>query len=617
MILVNYSKQTLKTAIIFVVLILGLSNFASAQTASEREAKVKEYVKYLSSEDLEGREPGHPGNFKASEYILNMFKAIGLQPINGKFTSEFDITTGLKPGTKCSTVFTTLIERPGVPKEMWHPQERKWTVGEDYQPLSASRKDTVSGELIFAGFGITCEEKGYDDYAGIEASGKIAILLTDSPFDRKNDDLKRYRSLNYKIGNAINHGVRGIILVKVQGDSANVFFPLKQEHIAHSGDIVLVQANRTSIAKFFPRNISLLPLEQEIIKKETPKSFVIPNTKVAIDVDIEKLRTPVSNVFAMVKGTDAKLSDEYIVVGGHFDHLGWGAEGTLYTGKKPMIHYGADDNASGVSAFLDMARGIAQKPLRRSVIFVGFNCEEMGLLGSSAFVKNPPVPNEKIVFMLNLDMVGRLNSEKKLNILGVGTGKTLTAIIDSLALMDSVDITKAKEGIGPSDHTSFFLHKIPVSMFFTGVHGDYHRPTDTWDKLNYAGIVRISDFGEHLIRTIGNNTDRMEYVNQAFASMSDSTKQMKRGNGAWFGIVPNFEESESGFIISGTSDGSPAQKAGMLAGDVITKFGDAVIKNLYDLNSALSEKKPGDVVNVVFIRHGKEMSIEVKLTSRN
>lgn len=606
----------LSSAIIGVFLCAGMYLSASAPDA-QREEKIKECVKYLSSEELEGRQPATDGNKKATEYIINAFKSLGLEPIGGKYSSEFDITTGLTPGAKCSAVFRTLIERPGVPKEMWRAQERKWNINEDYYPLAASRKDSVSGELIFAGFGISCEEKGYDDYAGLSSEGKIAIILTESPFSKSDDELKRYSSLNYKISNAINHGVKGIILVKVQGDSANVFYPLKAEHFPHFGDIVVIQANRTSIAKYFPRNISLLPLEQEIVANRQPKSFLIPNNTITINVEIEKLRTPVSNVFALAKGTDPKLSGEYIIVGAHFDHLGWGEEGSLSGSKKPSIHYGADDNASGVAAMLDLAEAIKKLPTRRSVLFVGFNCEEKGLLGSAAFVKDPQLPLENAVFMLNIDMIGRLKSESKLNLLGVGTAKNLSATIDSLVALDSMPVAKAKEGIGPSDHTSFFLRKVPVTMFFSGVHGDYHRPTDTWDKLEYPGIVRASDLAFKLVSTIANRDERPEFVNEAFAAMSDTTKKMLRGNGAWFGIVPNFEESESGFIISGTSEGSPAQKAGLMAGDIITKFADKKIKNLYDLNSAISESKPGDVVGVTYLRNGREMHVEVKLSSRN
>ncbi len=610
-------KLIMRACLTVSVFLCALMYLGASAPDARREEKIKEIVKYLASEELEGREPATEGNKKASDYIINAFKSLGLEPINGKYFSDFDITTGLAPGAKCSTIFKTLVERPGVPKEMWRAQERKWNLNEDYYPLAASRKDSVSGELVFAGFGISSEEKGYDDYAGLASEGKIAIILTESPFDKSKDELKHYRSLSYKIGNAINHGVKGIILVKVQGDSANVFFPLKSEHIAHSGDVVIIQANRNSIAKYFPRNISLLPLEQEIVASEKPKSFLIPNNTVTINVDIEKQRTPVSNVFALAKGTDSKLSDEYIVVGAHFDHLGWGEEGSLSASKKPAIHYGADDNASGVAAMLDLAEAVKKHPLRRSVLFVGFNCEEKGLLGSAAFVKDPPLPLEKAVFMLNIDMVGRLKKDSKLNLLGVGTAKNLQSTIDSLVALDSMPIAKAKEGIGPSDHTSFFLRKVPVTMFFSGVHGDYHRPSDTWDKLEYPGIVRASDLAFKLVATIANRDERPEFVNEAFAAMNDTTKKMLRGNGAWFGIVPNFEESESGFIISGTSEGSPAQKAGLLAGDIITKFGSKKIKDLYDLNAAISESKPGDVVSVTYLRNGRETHVDVKLTTRN
>jgi len=590
------------------------SSYAQKAT-SEAALKIAEYVKFLASDELEGRYPGTPGNYRAADFIESKLKEFGLQPIAGTYRQTFPFPVAYKISEKNIVIWEKLIEKPGIPKEMWKSIPKNWSVNVDFQPLAISENGTVSGEVVFAGYGITAKDLDYDDYENIDVKGKIVIVLSDSAEGKPKDErFIPYSKLSYKAMNAREHGAVGIIFVKVQSDSANVFYPLKVSSFNKSSGIIAIQASRTEIAKFFPKGANLYPTEMEMQKTKKPKSFLIPDTKVTITVDISKETVEVPNVFGLIKGTDPELSKEYIVIGAHFDHLGWGTENSLYRGKTPAIHNGADDNASGVSAILHLAEQLSKNPLKRSVIVVAFNGEEEGLLGSAYFVKNPPVPIEQIVLMLNFDMVGRLR-ENKLNIFGTGSSTTFDKVIDSVAVLDSLILTKGTEGYGPSDHSSFYSSKVPVLFLFTGAHSDYHMPSDDAEKIDCDGILKVTGFALKVLERYGNSTEKPDYI------VVPVEKKESQGNApgyakVWFGIVPNFEDNPQGLKITGVSPGSPAEKAGLQSDDIITKFGGKTVKNLMDLTYLLREYKPNDVVDVVVIRGGKELVFKVKLVAR-
>ncbi|MBI5324953.1 MAG: M28 family peptidase, partial [Ignavibacteriae bacterium] len=307
-------------------------------------------------------------------------------------------------------------------------------------------------------------------------------------------------------------------------------------------------------------------------------------------------------------------SDEYFIVGAHFDHLGWGEVNSFYKGKVPQIHHGADDNASGVSALIELASIFKNNPLRRSIIFISFNAEELGLQGSAWYVKNPLVPLKKTDFMLNMDMIGRMK-DNRLNLMGTGSSARFSNIADSLSLVDSIKIIKVNEAYGPSDHASFYSKNIPVMMMFTDLHLDYHRPSDEIDKINFDGLAHLTLFAEHTLRAVDSYDTKPDY--QVIKSADTSNIPKERGYGkVWFGVVPDFEENPNGLKISGTAGGSPAQKAGLISGDIITKFGDKTVKNLYDLTYCLKAFNPGDVVDIFILRADKEMKLKCTLESR-
>lgn len=609
-------KMKVHIKILF-LLLLSAFNVIFAQKATTFEAqKVADYVRYLSSDELEGRFPGTDGNFKAAKFIENKFNEFGLKPLNNNYRQNFSFPIKYNISEKTTIIWNKLIERPGVPKEMWKTIPKKWNLGKDFQPLAISDNGTVSGEIAFVGYGITAKEINYDDYEGVDVKGKIVIILSDSAEGQPKDErFIPYSKLSYKAMNAREHGAIGAIFVKVQSDSANVFYPLKVSSMVKNSHLIIVQANRTEIAKFFPSFANLYPVEMELQKTKKPKSFILPNTSVTITVEMTKEYVDVPNIFGIIPGTDTVLSNEYIVIGAHFDHLGWGTENSLYRGKNPQIHNGADDNASGVSAILYLSEKIAQNPLRRSVIVIAFNGEEEGLLGSSYFIHNPPINLEKITLMINFDMVGRLR-ENKLYIFGTGSSTTFDHVIDSVALLDSLILTKGTEGYGPSDHSSFYSAKIPVLFLFTGAHSDYHLPNDDFEKVNCDGIIKVADYAFKILQRYGNSDEKPDYL-VVKSQKKDSLRNGSSGYAkVWFGIIPNFEDNPQGLRISGVSPGSPAEKAGLQADDIITKMGTKSIKNLYDLTYVLREFNPNEVVDVVVFRSGKEMTFKVKLVAK-
>ena len=299
-----------------------------------------------------------------------------------------------------------------------------------------------------------------------------------------------------------------------------------------------------------------------------------------------------------------------MVVGAHFDHLGHGEIQIRHRSRWPQIYNGADDNASGVAAMLELARRFKDNPPARSIIFVSFNGEELGLLGSSYFVDNPPVPLDKIKAMFNFDMVGRLKD--KIIIFGTNSSRTLRSIVDNIANADSVSIAKNAENYGPSDHASFIEKKIPALFFFTGTHKDYNTPNDDWNRINYKGLIEVVDFVEKVIRQ-ADAENEIDYVAEKEHSHNSHYKDKIKVS---FGSIPDFAHTEQGFVIKGCRENTPCEEIGMQAGDIMVEFAGMKVKDIKDFTIALMKVNPGDTVKVVYIHDGKKISKEVQLNAK-
>jgi aminopeptidase YwaD len=323
---------------------------------------------------------------------------------------------------------------------------------------------------------------------------------------------------------------------------------------------------------------------------------------------------PTQNVVAMQPGADPSLRGEYLVIGAHYDHLGRSSFDAMDPDAKDAIRHGADDNASGTAAVLELARRFHAAPARRPIIFVNFSGEELGVLGSEYFVAHAPVALDSIDAMLNFDMVGRLRNDK-LIVYGVATAREMRAILDSANLArPPLSISAVGDGFGPSDHASFYAKQIPVLQFFTDMHEDYHRATDVTSKINVPGEARVIDYAERVAREIADRPARLTYVRSAQPPprMSGSP-----GNGTYFGSVPDMSGSDvPGVKLAGVTAGSPADKAGVKAGDIIVEFGGRPVNDIYAYTDAIGAHKPGDVVQVVVVRGGRRLAFTATLGKR-
>ena len=320
---------------------------------------------------------------------------------------------------------------------------------------------------------------------------------------------------------------------------------------------------------------------------------------------------PTQNVVAVIPGTEASLRHEYVIVGAHYDHLGRNAFNSMDPSAGDAIRPGADDNASGTAAVMELARLFARRPTKRSIMLVNFSGEELGVLGSEYFVAHPPVKLDSAQLYMNFDMVGRLRDDK-LIVYGVATATQLKPLLDSLnAAVGHFALSAVGDGYGPSDHSSFYAAGVPVLHYFTDVHEDYHRATDVASKINIPGEARVIDFAAAAVRELGDRPGRLTFVS------APPPKRTMAGGGAWFGSVPDMGAVDvSGVRLAGVTAGSPADKAGALKGDVIVEFGGETVKDIYDYSAALGKHKPGDTVTVVVVRDGKRVTLTAVLGTR-
>ncbi len=318
------------------------------------------------------------------------------------------------------------------------------------------------------------------------------------------------------------------------------------------------------------------------------------------------------NVVGLLPGSGT-LAGQTLVIGAHYDHLGRGGFGAMDAPESTgVVHNGADDNASGTVALLEMARRLKadRASNRRTIVFIAFSGEELGLLGSTYYVKHPVRPLETTYAMLNLDMVGRLG-DRKLAVFGTETAKEFPALLDSVTTRDQMPVAGTGDGYGSSDHESFYTQNIPVLHFFSGMHEDYHRSTDDWPKIDLPGLVRVARVAGDMAERLATRAAPLTYVKvEARRSVSSG------GYGAYLGTIPDMTESPGGVLLSGVRAGSPAEEAGLKGGDILIQLGDHVIKNLYDMTDALNAYRPGDTVVVVFLRDGQRTEAQATLRKR-
>jgi len=582
----------------------------SLAQSQDTTAELQKHAKYLASEQLTGRGVDTPGIKLAKDYIAAEFAKHGLKPggDNGSYFQGFDVAVGVT--IKEPSAFKLASEAPLVPAEQW-------------VALGLSTSNKVESELVFAGYGITATDYGYDDYAGVDVKGKIAVVLryepppknSNSPF-KKYPEYSAHSALRTKANNAREHGAVGMILVDMNRPSDN------QELLSTSsslwrggGSLVAVQVKRDFMeSRLAVLGISLSALKKKIDSAEKPASIPLAGLSATLQVTLEEVRKRAENVVAVLPGGDSSPGQETIVIGAHYDHLGFGHFGARDAGAAGNIHFGADDNASGTAVLLDLARRLAQLPVKpaRSVVFVAFSAEELGLYGSRHFVERAPLISPAKA-MINLDMVGRLRGNR-LTVFGTRSGDNLSRIVTAAAAQVGLNVSESDD-VGRSDHLSFYNKKIPVLHFFTGTHDDYHRTSDTWEKLNYEGMAKVSDLVMASALQIAATREPIDFVSLPSRPPREGRAD-ERNLSTYLGSIPEYGVTAEGVQLAGVMDGSPAALAGLRSGDVIIRLASKNIQSIDDLTSALGAQKPGDEVEIIALRAGNPVTFKATLRAR-
>ena len=594
-----YTRRFLQLGLLFIV-----ASVAFAQT-DPSASRLQQHVSYLASDALDGRRTGTAGANDAARYIAGEFARLGLKPaaagpatrrgsrIMARYLQQFPYVAGIELGQQNAFLIGGT---------------QRLTVREEWMPLSFSTNASVSGSIVFVGFGIKAPELNHDDYQGVPVSGNIALALAGTPdSDNPHGKFFRYVDVHLKAIAARDAGAKALLLITNEPDFKKALLARLEVDLL-GGDVRLPVAtvSQQALAKLAPQ-LTLSELQQLASAKQqsTLKPVTGPFT---LTTELVRKEVPAYNVVGVLEGSDRLLKNETIVIGAHYDHLGRGGSGSLAP-RSGEIHHGADDNASGTAGVLELARVLTEQRPRpkRTIVFIAFGGEEEGLLGSNYYVNHPATPLNSVVAMINMDMIGRMK-DRKLVIGGVGTAKEWRDIIaqGTADPARKFELTLNEDGFGPSDHSSFYGKEIPVLFFWTGTHNDYHKPTDTSEKINYQDQTRILNLVSYIVRHLDSADKRVTYTKA-------KTDPAPRTGGfrVYLGTIPNYADSNDGLLIDGVRDDSPASKAGLKAGDRIVKIGTREVKNVYDYTYALGEMKAGEEYVIEIIRGTDRLTLKI------
>lgn len=593
-------KQLL-SFLLLISFIFGVS--AQTATVDSVEQNLRKHVSYLASGSLEGRRTGEKGAVAAAGYAANMFA-------NYKLKGGF-VNAG-KSGFLQSFPFTTAV---GLGKEnrlMATPpgNNRVAELQKDWMPFGASPDFNVSNaETIFAGFGIVSNEAGRDDYAGKNVGGKIVLAFDGFPANANSQNVLARFNVHAKAKSAKDRSATALILISREADfSKDKTAKLEYDPTLGETAVPVAIVSR-SIGEF------MFGGAEDFQKAERGEKVEEKIIKTLLKIELDKKSGQSYNVIGILEGTDFNLKNEAIVIGAHYDHLGRGGAGSLAANSRE-IHNGADDNASGVAALLELARYFSNsKTNKRTLVFIAFGGEEEGLLGSKFYVNNPVFPLDKTVAMINMDMVGRLK-DNKLTVGGIGTASEWKSLVEERNKISGEFISFAlqlnEDGFGPSDHASFYAKQVPVLFFFTGTHLDYHKPTDTAEKINYSGLNQITKYVSEIVKTVDANPKKPTYA----VAKSSGTGTGRTGFNVTLGTIPGYAESNDGMVIDGVREDSPAAKSGLKAGDKITKLAGKEVRNVSDYTVILGELKAATEYEIVVLRGAEKLTLKIVPAAR-
>lgn len=580
----------------FVAGLMGLALPSHAQPLQPKitAADVQTHLRFLASDELQGRRGGSAFEKQAADYLVAEFSRYGLAPAGTDgYLQGFPITLGVRlaPGNHL---------RSG---------NRSWTAADSVLlPWANSRSGDFKGAFTFAGYGLSIPEMKYDDYADLEVKGKVVLILRYGPDGSQNphSEFGPYWPLRDKIKRAAEKGAVAVLLSLAPGETGqDTLLPLDRERMMAESDIPVLQIH-ADLAVELMQNAGqdLNALVKTIADSRKPAS-VATSLEVSGTVALEADKRTSHNVAAKVKGTDPKAGT--IVIGAHYDHLGMGESGSLFRGPVAQIHNGADDNASGTAGLLELAAYFAQNPARHDLLFLGFGSEEMGLLGSDYYVNNPTVDLKSMRAMINMDMIGRM-VDRKLLIFGTGSSTDWDGLLNA-ANTDKLELKLVPDGTGASDHTSFYNKQIPVLHYFTDTHPDYHKPSDDADLINYDGQVRVLEHVQRVVKAI----DGLPAAQLAYTKAPvTQTRQMTVARVS-LGLLPDYSHTGPGMKITGATDGRPGAKAGLVAGDIIVKIGEIAVKDIYDYMESLNKLQPGMSTTITVKRGEQELTLPIQL----
>ena len=595
----RFIEKSLRRSFIGVGVCLAMMGMSPAQSG-ESESFMED-LRYLASDELKGRGNGSEELERAAEYIAQNFREAGLVPAGegDTYFQEFELTLGQGLGSGNQI---TLQFKDG-------PVQLK--PREDYIPLTSGSQNRVEGPLVFVGFGITAPELNYDDYGDLDVKGRIVVAFEHEPQEKvegsvfAGNELTAYATALHKIMNARSRGAAGVILLP---DAFN--HPEGVSSFPEGTQVADVGIHTLRLTEEWGERLLREGGHDpdEIIRlingQLTPQTLALDYEGV-INLDVIKVRRTVRNVMGFIPGQTEKI----IILGAHYDHLGLGSRNSLAPDLRGQIHNGADDNASGTAGLLQLAREFSKNFPRRGLLFMAFAGEEMGLLGSRYYAEHPTMPLEDSIAMLNMDMIGR--SDGDLLIGGVGTAAEFKTLLDEIQETSSLEFSYSDTSRGSSDHVSFAAKRVPVLFFFSGLHSDYHRPSDDWERINVDNTREIIDVVRRTVDELAIFQEPLEFL--------EVRRRPSRGRGARrasrprFGSMIDVTWSLGGVRFERIVGDSPAAHAGLKDGDVLVGFGGLQIQNLRDFTTALRGKAAGDEVEVVVLREAELVRTSVLL----
>jgi len=584
----------MKKAPIFVLLALSVAALSAQAPAPATATGTRAYVETLASDRFAGREAGSTGEQQAGDYIAAQLARIGARPLPGRqdVFMSFDFTAGSRDG---GSQLSSGSQRFSAPA--------------DVVALSFSDDGTVSAPAVFAGYGIVVPEAqnfGYDSYATLDVKDKAVVVLRYFPEDADKETksiLARYSDLRYKALAARQRGAKALLVVTgPRSPNAGQTVPITFDTaLAGSGIPAASISGKAAAALFGSRSIEAVQKELDSGNPHVA-GFALDGVTVELSTKLVREKRTARNVVAFLPATSPVTGVEkpWIVVGAHYDHLGLGRNGnSLASGAdvgKP--HVGADDNASGSAAVLAVAEAFAHRPMRRRNLVVAlWSAEEIGLIGSNMFVNAPPIPLDQVAAYFNFDMVGRMQ-DNKLAVQATGSSTTWASLIERANVAAGFNLNLQPDPYQPTDVATFNQASVPSLNFTTGAHLDYHKPSDTPDKINYEDLDRIAEFATTIAARLMESDQAPQFV-----KVEQSSQTVNRtGVRVFTGTVPDYAADAKGLLLSGVIGGGPAEQAGLQKGDVIIEIAGQTIANIYDYTYALELLKIGEPVKVVYMR---------------